>query len=181
MKAAANLVLVGPMGAGKSVVGRRLAGRLGLAFVDLDTAIEQATGASIAELFASEGEAAFREHERRLLAGLLAREGQLIATGGGAVLDARSRELLRERSFVAWLRIGIDKQLRRLADCDARPLLQGSDREGRLRALAAVRDPLYAEIADLVLDTDDDPPGQVTSTLERLLPLRWQREGNAAA
>lgn len=180
MKTASNLVLVGPMGAGKSVVGRRLAGRLGLAFVDLDTAIEQSTGSSIADLFANEGEAAFREHERRLLAGLLEHDGQLIATGGGAVLDAGNRQLLRSRGFVAWLRIGVDRQLRRLADCDARPLLQGSDREGRLRALAAVRDPLYAEIADLVLDTDDDAPGQVTATLERLLPARWRREGNAA-
>ena len=180
MKTAANLVLVGPMGAGKSVVGRRLAGRLGLAFVDLDAAIEQSTDASIAELFAREGEVAFREHERRLLAALLAHDGQLIATGGGAVLDAGNRELLRSRGFVAWLRIGIDRQLRRLADCDARPLLQGSDREGRLRALAAVRDPLYAEIADLTLDTDDDAPGQVTATLERLLPMHWQREGSAA-
>lgn len=180
MKTAANLVLVGPMGAGKSVVGRRLAGRLGLAFVDLDAAIEQSAGTSIAELFAREGEAAFREHERRLLAGLLAHDGQLIATGGGAVLDPRSRQLMHSRGFVAWLRIGIDRQLRRLADCDARPLLQGPDRAGRLRALAAVRDPLYAEIADLVLDTDDDAPGQVTATLERLLPAHWQREGSAA-
>lgn len=176
MKTAANLVLVGPMGAGKSVVGRRLAGRLGLAFVDLDAAIEQSTGSSIADLFSSEGEAAFREHERRLLAELLAHDGQLVATGGGAVLDAGSRQLLRDRGFVAWLRIGIDKQLRRLADCDTRPLLAGSDRERRLRDLAAVRDPFYAEVADLTLDTDDDAPGQVAATLERLLPGQWQRE-----
>jgi len=180
MKAAANLVLVGPMGAGKSVVGRRLAGRLGLAFVDLDAAIEHSVGTSIAEVFAREGEAAFREHERRLLAGLLAQDGQLIATGGGAVLDSRSRQLMHSRGFVVWLRIGVDRQLRRLADCDARPLLQGPDREGRLRALAAVRDPLYAGIADLALDTDDDAPGQVTATLQRLLPAHWQREGSAA-
>jgi shikimate kinase len=176
MKTAANLVLVGPMGAGKSVVGRRLAGRLDLAFVDLDAAIEQSTGSSIADLFASEGEAAFREHERRILADLLSHDGQLLATGGGAVLDPGSRQLLRDRGFVAWLRIGVDRQLQRLANCDTRPLLAGGDRVRRLRDLAAVRDPFYAEVADLVLDTDDDAPGQVTATLERLLPLQWRRQ-----
>ncbi|MDQ2702990.1 MAG: shikimate kinase [Pseudomonadota bacterium] len=180
MKTAPNLVLVGPMGAGKTVVGSRLAGRLGLDFVDLDTAIAQAADASIAELFATEGEAAFRERERSGLAGVLARPGQLVATGGGAVLDAGSRQLLQQRGFVAWLRVDIDAQLRRLADSQDRPLLQVADRGERLRRLAAVRDPLYAEVADLVLDTGDDAPGQVVATLERLLPAHWRRGDNAA-
>lgn len=180
MKSAPNLVLVGPMGAGKTVVGSRLAGRLGLDFVDLDAAIARSAGSSISELFATQGEAAFRELEQLALAAVLAHSGQLIATGGGAVLDIRNRELLRRQGFVAWLRVGIDAQLRRLADSDDRPLLQVADRAERLRRLASIRDPLYAEVADLVLDTGADAPGQVVATLERLLPAHWHREDNAA-
>lgn len=180
MKTAANLVLVGPMGAGKTVVGSRLAGRLGLAFLDLDAAVADAAGKSVPELFATQGEAAFRELERSALAAALAHRDQLIATGGGAVLDAGSRALMRRHGFVAWLRVGVEAQLRRLADTDDRPLLQVADRAERMRRLAAIRDPLYAEVADLSLETGDDAPGQVVATLERLLPLRWER-GEARA
>ncbi|MDG6347716.1 shikimate kinase [Luteimonas sp. 8-5] len=180
MKTAPNLVLVGPMGAGKTVVGSRLAGRLGLAFIDLDATIADAAGKSVPELFATRGEAAFRELERSALAGALANRDQLIATGGGAVLDAGSRELMRRHGFVAWLQVDVEGQLRRLADTDDRPLLQVADRGERMRRLAALRDPLYAEVADLTLETGDDPPGQVVATLERLLPLHWKHGETAA-
>src|SRR5690606_41629113 len=103
MKTAPNLVLVGPMGAGKTVVGSRLAGRLGLAFIDLDAAIAEAAGNSIPELFATRGEAAFRQLERSALARVLAHRDQLIAAGGGAVRDAGSRALLRHRGLAARL------------------------------------------------------------------------------
>lgn len=180
MKTAANLVLVGPMGAGKTVVGSRLAGRLGLAFIDLDAAIRDAEGKSIPELFATQGEAAFRELERSALAATLANRNQVVATGGGAVLDAGNRDLMRCRGFVAWLQVDVDQQLRRLADVDDRPLLQVADRRERMRGLAIRRDRLYAEVADLALRTDDDTPDQVAATLERLLPLHWTREETTA-
>src|SRR5690606_1285607 len=180
MKTAANLVLVGPMGAGKTVVGRRRAGRLGLAFIDVDAAMADAAGKSIPGLSATQGEAAFRDLERSALAAALANRGQVVATGGGAVLDARNRDLMRRHGFVAWLQVGVEGQQRRLADADDRPLLQVADRGERLRGLAAGRAPLYGEVADLTRRTDEDMPDQVVATLERLLPLHWKREDTAA-
>ena len=174
METAPNLVLVGPMGAGKSAVGRRLAERLGLAFADLDEDIEQATGAAIPTIFDCEGEAGFRERERAALAARLAGEGLVLATGGGAVLDAGSRRLLRERGYVVWLRSDVDTQLERLGRCGNRPLLQHPDREQVLRALAAQRNPAYAEVADLAFDTDGLSPGAAAGRLAALVHARWQ-------
>src|SRR5690606_17609278 len=114
MNPAPNLVLVGPMGAGKTSIGRRLAERFGLAFVDADHYVEERTGATIAAIFEHVGEAGFRERERAALAELLAGEGRLVATGGGAVLDADNRRLMRERGFVVYLQVGLEAQLRRL-------------------------------------------------------------------
>lgn len=153
MEGAPNIVLVGPMGAGKSVVGALLARRLGLPFIDVDAAVEAEAGMRIAELFRREGEPAFRERESALLARTLAADGQVVATGGGAVLAADNRRRLRERGLVAWLQADPDTQLRRLEGCRDRPLLEGEDRLARLQALAAGRDPLYREVADIVLDT----------------------------
>src|SRR5690606_33937684 len=115
MDPAPNLVLVGPMGSGKSSIGRRLAERFGLAFFDADREIEAQAGASIATIFECAGEAAFRARERVVLAALLANEGAVIATGGGAVLDPRTRQLLHQRGFVVHLHVDIPQQLARLA------------------------------------------------------------------
>ena len=179
MIAAPNLVLVGPMGAGKSSIGRRLAGRLGLRFVDADRAIEEATGASVPVIFECEGEAGFRARERALLADLCAGRDQLIATGGGAVLEAANREALRQRGFVVYLRVGIEQQLRRLARDTVRPLLAGPDRRERLQQLAAQRGPLYEEIADLTFDCDRLPLGEAVSRLATELAPRWRPEAAA--
>jgi shikimate kinase len=174
-KRAPNLVLVGPMGAGKTSVGRRLAERLGLAFADVDREIEAHAGASVATIFECEGEAGFRARETAALAELLAGEEHLVATGGGAVLDPANRRLLRERGFVVYLRIDVPGQLQRLARDRARPLLQREDREDVLRQLAAVREPLYAEIADLGFDTDGMAPADAAAALVQLLAAHWQR------
>jgi shikimate kinase len=174
-KRAPNLVLVGPMGAGKTSVGRQLAERLGLAFADVDREIEAHAGASVATIFECEGEAGFRAREAAILADLLAGGERLIATGGGAVLDAGNRRLLRERGFVVYLRIDVHGQLQRLARDRARPLLQREDREDVLRQLALVREPLYAEVADLGFDTGDMAPAGAAAALAQLLAAHWQR------
>ena len=171
---APNLVLVGPMGAGKSAIGRKLAARLGLAFADLDEDIEAATGAAIPVIFDCEGEAGFRQRERAALESRLAGEGLVLATGGGAVLDPGNRRLLRERGYVVWLRSRVETQLERLARCANRPLLQGADRAEVLRALAAERDPLYAEAADFIFDTDGLAPGSAAGELAAAVHARWQ-------
>ena len=179
MIAAPNLVLVGPMGAGKSSIGRRLAGRLGLRFVDADRQLEEVTGASVPLIFECEGEAGFRAREAALLAELCAGSGQLIATGGGAVLEPATREVLQARGYVVWLRIGIDQQLRRLARDASRPLLAGGDRRGKLEQLAAARDPLYAGVADLAFDCGGLTLAVAVERLAAEVANRWHREAAA--
>jgi shikimate kinase len=175
MKSAPNLVLVGPMGAGKTSVGRRLAERLGLAFADVDREIEAHAGASVATIFECEGEAGFRAREAATLVELLAGGERVVATGGGAVLDAGNRRLLRERGFVVYLRIDVPGQLQRLARDRARPLLQREDREDVLHQLAAVREPLYAEVADLGFDTHGMAPADAAAALAQALSVQWER------
>ncbi len=175
MKTADNLVLVGPMGAGKTSIGRRLAERLGLQFLDADREIEAHTGASVATIFDCEGEAGFRARERALLAGLLDGTGQLIATGGGAVLAPESRALLRSRGFVVHLHADVGAQVARLARDRTRPLLQRPDRDAVLHALAGQRAPLYAEVADLRYDTSHQSCSEAAAALAQLLAVRWQR------
>ena len=175
---AANLVLVGPMGAGKSSIGRRLAEALALAFVDADRELEARTGASIADIFACEGEAGFRKRESALLAELLRGRGQLIATGGGVVLDAGNRELLRTQAFVVHLHVGVHEQLRRLSRDRTRPLLQRPDRETVLAAMAQERAPHYADVAHLRVDTDGRTP---EAACRMVLPAIRERWTGAAA
>lgn len=173
MNPASNLILVGPMGAGKSALGRRLAERFGLRFVDLDHAIETAAGRNIPAIFAAEGEAAFRALERAKLAELLAGDGLLLATGGGAVLDAGNRACMRERGFVVHLHVDLDTQLQRLASDRKRPLLAVPDREAVLRRLAEERAPLYAEVADLRFVSRAGALGDACGRLSVLLRDRW--------
>ena len=179
MNPAPNLALVGPMGAGKSAVGRLLGERLGLRYADLDHEIEMAAGAPIPTIFECAGEAGFRARERTALQALLAGEGLVLATGGGAVLDADNRRLLRERCFVVHLHLDVPSQLQRLARDRNRPLLQRPDREQVLRELAAVRGPLYEDIADLRFDTGNDNALHAAATLAELLAARWRRRSVA--
>ena len=173
MKSAPNLVLVGPMGAGKSSIGKRIAGRFGLAFVDADREIETRTGASVTTIFECEGEAGFRARETATLADLLHGEGQVIATGGGAVLDAGNRALMRDRGFVVHLHVSLARQLERLARDRTRPLLAGDDLADVLQSLSEQRAPLYAEVADLRFDTNTLFPPQAALQLCRQLEQAW--------
>ena len=146
-------VLVGPTGAGKSTVGRLLAARWNRAFVDLDAMIEARAGRPVASIFAEDGEAAFRASEAGLLAEALGNADTVIATGGGAVLDAQSRARLRDQTFVVHLQADVDAQRSRLTGAADRPLLAHADRDEVLRTMAAVRTPLYREIAHMQVDT----------------------------
>lgn len=178
MNPAANLILIGPMGAGKTSIGRRLAERLGLRFVDADLSLESATGVSVNLIFELEGEAGFRERERQVLAELCGQRDQVIATGGGAVLDPINRAALARSGFVVYLRVDVDHQLERLQRDRSRPLLRAPDRRERLMTLAAVRGPLYEEIADLVFESDHASAGTAADQLVQLLKAHW-RYGNA--
>jgi shikimate kinase len=139
------IVLVGLMGAGKSTVGRRLASRLGLPFVDSDAEIEEAAGRTAADLFERYGEIDFRDGERRLVARLIDGSLRVIATGGGAFVDPRTRQLLNERAITVWLDAPVDVLAERTGRRDTRPLLRRGNRAKTLAQLAEQRQPLYAE------------------------------------
>ncbi|KAA9129559.1 shikimate kinase [Marinihelvus fidelis] len=144
-----RIFLVGPMGSGKTTLGRRVADLLELEFVDCDDEIESSTGASINLIFDIEGEAGFRDREARMLECLAQRDNVLVSTGGGAVLLPANRELMSRTGTVVWLKATVDQQIRRLELDRSRPLLQAPDRRKRLEELAAQRDPLYEAVADL--------------------------------
>jgi len=162
---AKTIVLVGLMGAGKSCIGKRLAHRLGLAFVDADHEVERAAGCSIAEIFERHGEANFRDGERRVIARLLDNPVHVLATGGGAFMDPRTRALIGERAISIWLRADLDLLLRRVARRNDRPLLQVTEPRQKLAELMTQRHPVYAE-ADIAVDSADGPPDV---TLERVV------------
>jgi shikimate kinase len=154
MNSERTLVLVGPMGAGKSSVGRLLAMRWRVPFVDVDAEIERRSGMRITEIFERDGEGAFRALERDTLADLLAGPRCVLATGGGAVLDPLNRRRMREHGRVVYLHVGVDVQLRRLEGDRTRPLLAAPDRAAVLHAMAVERTPLYDEVAHFTINTD---------------------------
>ena len=168
-----SVVLVGLMGAGKSAIGRRLAARIGLAFHDADSEIELAAGCSIAEIFARYGESAFRDGERRVISRLLAGPHMVLATGGGAFMDPRTRSAVRAAATSVWLRVSLPVLARRVAGRDHRPLLVGADPMQVLTELAARRYPAYAE-ADIVVDCGDEQPEHTTTTVLDAV-IAWSR------
>lgn len=166
-----NIFLIGPMGAGKSTIGRRLALALAQPFFDSDTEIEQRTGASIPLIFEMEGEAGFRAREKAVIEDLTHSRNIILATGGGAVLDPDNRRCLSERGYVVYLQTSVDEQLRRTARDSNRPLLQTANPRQRLTELLTIRDPLYRAIADLIIRTDGQQTRYVVqSILRRLKP-----------
>lgn len=151
-----SIVLVGLMGAGKSTVGRRLAGRLSLPFVDADAEIEAAAGMTVGEIFAGFGEPYFRDGERRVIARLVDGSAKVIATGGGAFVDERTRVLVLEQALTIWLDAEVEVLVERVRRRDTRPLLRDRDPGEVLRELAARRNPLYA-LAHLRVPSDHAP------------------------
>ncbi len=165
MKHPKNIFLIGPMGAGKSAVGRQLARTLHLSFMDSDDEIEARTGVDIAFIFEKEGEAGFRKREAAVIDDLSGIDGVVLATGGGAIVDPESRSRLGGRGFVVYLYTTVDQQFARTNKGRERPLLENGDRRQILEELLLARDPLYREIADLVVDTDGRKVHSVASEI----------------
>lgn len=154
MKHPKNVFLIGPMGAGKSAVGRQLARTLHLTFMDSDDEIESRTGVDIPFIFEKEGEEGFRAREAKVIDDLSSMDGIVLATGGGAIINADSRSRLGARGYVVYLKTGIDQQLARTRRGRERPLLENSVPRTTLEALMTEREPMYLEIADQTVDTD---------------------------
>ena len=166
-----TVALVGMMGAGKSSVGRRLATKLGVPFCDADAEIEAAAGCTIAEIFDRFGEAAFRDGECRVIGRLLAEPPHILATGGGAFIDPRSREKIKASAVSVWLRASAGLLAARVHRRETRPLLRNGEPQEIIARLLAEREPVYAE-ADIVLDSEDGPHGAVVERIIEALKSR---------
>jgi shikimate kinase len=166
-----SIVLIGLMGAGKTAVGRRLANRLDLPFIDADSEIEQAAGQSITEIFAEHGEDYFREGERKVIARLLENGPQVLATGGGAYMNAETREAIRTHGVSIWLKAELRVLLKRVQRRDHRPLLASGNPETIMKQLMAERNPVYAE-ADIAVESRDVPHDVIVGAVIDALAAR---------
>lgn len=164
-----SIFLVGLMGAGKTSVGRMLARRLHKEFLDADAEVERATGVKIPVIFEIEGESGFRAREEKMIEQLTALKGIVLATGGGAVISPANRSLLKSRGRVIYLRAMPEDLWRRTRRDRGRPLLQTPDPLGKLRELHEQRDPLYREVADLIVDTGSQSVAHLTSRIQHML------------
>jgi shikimate kinase len=169
MDGACSIFLIGPMGAGKSAVGRKLAEELQREFLDSDEVIEQRTGVDVPYIFEREGEGGFRARERQVIDELSQQPGIVLATGGGAVQDPLTRERLGARGRVVYLHASVDQQLKRIRTTRGRPMLKEGDPREILEGLMALRDSNYRQIADIVIETDGRRVTAVTREIRRRL------------
>lgn len=160
-----SIVLIGMMGAGKSSIGRRLAGRLGIPFIDADAEIESAAGMTIPEIFEKHGEPYFRAGEARVIARLLDNGPQVLATGGGSVMDPQTRALISQKGISIWLKADIDVLLKRTKRRNDRPLVE------KIKDLLPVREPIYAQ-ADIIIQSRDEPHDTIIDEIMGVLPKR---------
>ena len=167
--AAKSIFLIGPMGAGKSAVGRKLASTMGFDFSDSDEVIEERTGVDIPFIFDKEGEAGFRVREAKVIDDLSLLDSVVLATGGGSAMDPESRNKMAARGVVVYLHATVDQQLERTRKGRERPLLRDADPRDVLEALMAIRDPQYREIADITVETDGRHVSSVVREVEKKL------------
>ena len=161
-----NIILVGPMGVGKTTVGKALARILGIAFVDCDQEMERRTGVSIPTIFDIEGEEGFRKREIEILSDITDGSGMVIATGGGVIMREENRAVLKRNGIVVYLTASISKLVRRTRNTKTRPLLQDGDVEMRIRQLMTDREPYYQDVADIVMEVDDRSPQFIAHRLK---------------
>ena len=164
-----SVFLIGPVGAGKSTIGRQLASELKLDFYDSDREIESKCGVTIDWIFDIEGEEGFRQREKDAIESLVGEQSIVLATGGGAIILPENRTLLSSRGKVVYLQASVDQQLERTAKDKKRPLLQVDDKRSQLEKLMGEREPLYREIADLTIETSDTTVRNVVQRIVRLL------------
>ncbi|MBV1873371.1 MAG: shikimate kinase AroK [Gammaproteobacteria bacterium] len=169
MKYKSNIFFVGPMGAGKTTIGRAVSSQMGLEFFDTDQEIERRTGADIPWIFDMEGEVGFRDREESVIKELTAKKGVVLATGGGAVLRPDNRKFLASRGRVVYLKASVDDLLSRTRRDKQRPLLQNTDRHKVLTELVKVREPLYLEVADVTVLTAKNSVKDVVAEIVDLL------------
>ena len=165
-----NIILIGPMGSGKSTIGSIIAKRLNRAFQDSDDYIEDRTGVDIARIFDIEGEQGFRDRESNALVDLLSQNNQVIATGGGSVLRKENQKLLKQEGYIVFLDTSVKQQMQRLQRDKKRPLLQTENPKERLEALFVERHPIYLELADLVVKTDRRMARRLAADIIKQLP-----------
>lgn len=171
-----RIFLIGPMGSGKTTVGRHLARRMGLDFADLDHEIQARCGVEVAVIFDIEGEEGFRRRESDLLDELSRRDNIVLATGGGSVLDPENRRRLAERGLVVYLETSVGQQLKRLERDKQRPLLQTPDRRERLENLAEKRNPVYRAAAHLIVSSANTAPAAMAANVERAIRHHLEQE-----
>lgn len=173
MSQSQNIILVGPMGSGKTTIGRQLAKQLNLEFFDSDHEIENKTGANIPLIFELEGEEGFRKRETAMLDELSRKQNIVLATGGGAVLAEENRNLLRQRGHVIYLSANIEQLWERTRLDKNRPLLQTENPREKIATLLELRDPLYRDVADTIINTGN---GNLKSVLKQILPILNRKE-----
>ena len=168
-----SLFIVGPMGAGKTTIGKLLAKHLGRNFIDSDHYICEQTGADIPWIFEQEGEAGFREREARVIAELIELPNVVLATGGGVVTQLQNRENLKKQGITIYLRANVDVQLKRTSKDKSRPLLNHPNPRSVLQSLFEVRDPLYLEVADIVVETGEGYPRYMLKKIMEALKQKY--------